>query len=62
MKLVEQGDCTEGNGVGGSERKSYSTDICTYTHTFHIKDQGKEAVNWMNLDVLYIFNISYTKI
>jgi hypothetical protein len=28
-------------------KKDDLTDSCTYTHTVHIKDQGKEAVNWI---------------
>jgi hypothetical protein len=49
MKVVG----TRGSGVRGSE-KCYLTDICSYTHTVHIKDQAKEAVNLMILNLLEV--------
>jgi hypothetical protein len=37
---------TEGRGIA-VVKTNYLTDSCTYTHRVHIKDQGKEGVNWM---------------
>jgi hypothetical protein len=41
----------EGSGIGGTEN-SYLTDGRTYTQRVHNKDQGKDAVNWLVLDLL----------
>jgi hypothetical protein len=53
--VVGTRDNTEGSRVGGAvkkEKKSYLKDSCAYTHRVHIKDQDKEAVNWIVLDLL----------
>jgi hypothetical protein len=43
---------TEGSGVGGSEKKNYLADSCTYTHTKHIVFLGNSTSHYLLLPQL----------